>query len=699
METKSAKIIITIIKKGMYFDSCRILGLEYNFNEIPNNKLTIVIPDKEFGMSKEKEKILIDFELTSRTQSQNIKFKFNAYYGTNRAYCFLSSFKHTNQLYEFYFYEPIKVMCEDIELKETDSFDDDSRTRMILINPPNNIIFNKIPYNTAKFSINFISDSFEVSIFDISKNYFASKIINDREKFSVIESLKSKEKNLNKLYEDFKKLNNKQEEKLDEYSSIINYSGVKEITINFSQKKSILQNEFKNEDDYRIMYLYLIWYSLGAYCSKIKTLIEKNNKNDKKEKIEYIKIKDILEIAEKLYNEYLNDKDLLIYEKIMLIYSNILFLLRFPNINTYKESKLKYIKKKDIKEKSVFGISYNFIENFIQKLNCKSYLFYPLLLLDSGLYKTINDESIYGFNLETCDNLKNHLKELIPDVFFIYEEKTSLLKAEGGFNYKGYGTIFINVSLSLNEYKKNPILDEYNNLEEERNNKHYGMRISKVMMHESFCHNKFIFEYKSGEESPMNFYNVQMNLIKIVPVNYPYLNDDNEYLRGSKSFGKGESGKFFEYFFGIYFNQLIIDLLYEVEYIGKLVDNVEYFLKDNLDTIKNYIICKYEIKAKNVKYDHFNNLTLEEEIKNMKILINNRKLELIGEKNIEKNISDNNVKKSSDILYGYTFIEELKKEEEYKGYNYYKKKAEEAKNLEEFFEYSQELVFNHLKTV
>jgi hypothetical protein len=94
------------------------------------------------------------------------------------------------------------------------------------------------------------------------------------------------------------------------------------------------------------MYLYLIWYSLGAYCSKIKTLIEKNNKNDKKEKIEYIKIKDILEIAEKLYNEYLNDKDLLIYEKIMLIYSNILFLLRFPNINTYKESKLKYINKK-----------------------------------------------------------------------------------------------------------------------------------------------------------------------------------------------------------------------------------------------------------------------------------------------------------------------------------------------------------------
>ena len=42
---------------------------------------------------------------------------------------------------------------------------------------------------------------------------------------------------------------------------------------------------------------------------------------------------------------------------------------------------------KDIKTKSVFGISFKFLEDFIEKLNFKTYLFYPLLLLDWGQYQ------------------------------------------------------------------------------------------------------------------------------------------------------------------------------------------------------------------------------------------------------------------------------------------------------------------------
>ena len=116
----------------------------------------------------------------------------------------------------------------------------------------------------------------------------------------------------------------------------------------------------------------------------------------------------------------------------MLIYSNILFLLTFPNIKKYEDCKLKYIKKKDIKSKSVFGISFHFFLLLIEKLNSKSYLFYPLLLLDCGLYQTKEREPIYGFNLETCSHLKSHLKELIPDVFFIYDERFTSLNTEGG---------------------------------------------------------------------------------------------------------------------------------------------------------------------------------------------------------------------------------------------------------------------------
>lgn len=685
------KIIITLIKKKMFYESCEIFNSSYNFNKMKNNKLIINIPNEKFSQSK--EKILVEIKLISKYDS--IKFNFNAYYGINKAYCFLSSFKHSIQLYEFYFYKQIKVKYDDGDLTEMDSFENDSRSRIILINAPNNITFNEISFNIGYFqppknpeldSLN----SFEVAVFDILKYYFASKVIQKKEKISIIENIKMFRNNLENFYINIKTLYNEKEDNIDKYSSIINESKIIEIEINFSQKKSTLENEFKDNQDYYIMYLYLLWFALGAYCLKIKK--EKENKKEN----EYLSIRDIFRYTEKLYIEYQKDEDLLTYQKIMLIYSNILFLLTFPNIKKYEDCKLKYIKRKDIKSKSVFGISFHFLEEFIEKLNSKSYLFYPLLLLDCGLYQTKEREPIYGFNLETCSHLKSHLKELIPDVFFIYEEKFTSLKTEGGFNFKGYGIIFINALLSLKEYKYDPICYEYNNKEEERINKHFGMRVSKLMMHESFCHNKFIFEHKNGDESPCNFYNSEMNLIKIVPINYP--NYDNNYLRGSKEYGKGESGKFFEYFFGLYFNHLIIDLLYEVKYIGKLIDNVEYFLKEKLDVIKDYIICKYQIKEKKIKYNDNNDLTLEDEIKTMKNLIESHKFSLIEEKKIKNTIDNNNINKNSDILFGFKFIEEIKQEKEYKGYSYYLKKAKEAKSSEEFFKYSSELIFNHLKT-
>ena len=377
------KIIITLIKKKMFYESCEIFNSSYNFNKMKNNKLIINIPNEKFSQSK--EKILVEIKLISKYDS--IKFNFNAYYGINKAYCFLSSFKHSIQLYEFYFYKQVKVKYDDGDLTEMDSFENDSRSRIILINAPNNITFNEISFNIGYFqppknpeldSLN----SFEVAVFDILKYYFASKVIQKKEKISIIENIKMFRNNLENFYINIKTLYNEKEDNIDKYSSIINESKIIEIEINFSQKKSTLENEFKDNQDYYIMYLYLLWFALGAYCLKIKK--EKENKKEN----EYLSIRDIFRYTEKLYIEYQKDEDLLTYQKIMLIYSNILFLLTFPNIKKYEDCKLKYIKRKDIKSKSVFGISFHFLEEFIEKLNSKSYLFYPLLLLDCGLYQT-----------------------------------------------------------------------------------------------------------------------------------------------------------------------------------------------------------------------------------------------------------------------------------------------------------------------
>ena len=55
----------------------------------------------------------------------------------------------------------------------------------------------------------------------------------------------------------------------------------------------------------------------------------------------------------------------------------------FKNIN---QLILDIIKIKDIKEKSIYKLSFAFLSDFISKLTEKSYLFYPLLMLDSENY-------------------------------------------------------------------------------------------------------------------------------------------------------------------------------------------------------------------------------------------------------------------------------------------------------------------------
>ena len=156
----------------------------------------------------------------------------------------------------------------------------------------------------------------------------------------------------------------------------------------------------------------------------------------------------------------------------------------------------------------------------------------------------------------------------------------------------------------------------------------------------------------------------------------------------------------FEYFFGFYHENLIIDLIFEVNYIGKLIDNVQYFLKKDLNIIKKYIILKYLITQNRIKYDEWNNTeSLENEIITMEKLINEfqtkKNKDIQGKEEISQ---DNNDNKNYDSLYEIEFIEKEDNSEIYKGYDYYRKKASEAKNTNEFFEYSHKL-FKHLKIV
>ena len=170
------------------------------------------------------------------------------------------------------------------------------------------------------------------------------------------------------------------------------------------------------------------------------------------------------------------------------------------------------------------------------------------------------------------------------------------------------------------------------------------MLSSKTIMHESFCHNKILFGKKERVISPSQFYNRKKKLVLMIPVSsYQKTEGQIEYYRSLNGKLSGESGKFFEYFFGKYIdNRLIIDLIFKIDYIGNLLDNVKYFVKEDLQELQKYIINKYKItNYKDIKYDD-NNLSFEDEIKKMEEIIANKEKRNKDEKDKEKESKKDN---------------------------------------------------------
>ena len=79
------------------------------------------------------------------------------------------------------------------------------------------------------------------------------------------------------------------------------------------------------------------------------------------------------------------------------------------------------------------------------------------------------------------------------------------------------------------------------------------MLASKTLMHESFGHNKILFNKKNRLVSLLRFYNKQKKFVQMVLISSTTKHEKNlkiEYFRVLNKKLTGESGKFFEYFLG-----------------------------------------------------------------------------------------------------------------------------------------------------
>ena len=444
-----SKLIIYFIKeknRPIYYSSINFLNQTYTTK---NNDLSIDIDDKYFN--NEKEKIIFDLKIKPvDILSKDIKYKINIFYGINIAYCFLSV--ENEFLIEYNYIENQHIFYKDIELNHFDG--NGLVKRLVLINSPTFLsiskisltFFNRIILKTLKDY-----NSFEITDCDYSNSLFGIRPIKFEEKFNLINNMKEQEQELENLYNDLKVMIKQKIKVKDEYLKLFDNYNIKEYIMNFSQKKSILEKEFKNNEDYYLMFLYWVWYGIkNSYLNK------KYNCN--------ISINDIFNIMNEVYNKYLNDNDLLTYEKIILFYSEVSFLLEKNDIKEYKSAELRLIKRKVIKNNSIYGLSFDFLKEFFSKLKEKSYLFLPLLMIDCGTYYFNEDiEFIFGYNRESFDVIKNHFDELIPDVFLEYNERGNEVEEGSYFNYKSYRIIFLNRSDIFKNLKKDSVEDIYEN--------------------------------------------------------------------------------------------------------------------------------------------------------------------------------------------------------------------------------------------
>ena len=310
----------------------------------------------------------------------------------------------------------------------------------------------------------------------------------------------------------------------------------------------------------------------------------------------------------------------------------MLFELNFSEINSSKiDNEIEYINLKNKEDFSPLYYALNFLNKFIDDLDYNSNFYYPLLLIDSGIYNyTYENEldsrqdylSIHGFNMLPLSSIKAHLKDLIPNILLL----SKYLKND---DYAFTNSINGLITININNFKG---IDISKKMSDEHRSKHYGFILVKIFIHEIFGHKKSCLSKNNKTfESSICFQDETGNLIYLVEKNDNNIlfRDIKEVINMNKDLreNNGDSGYMMEYFFGkigYTYTKNIIDYLEDKVNLGSLLEP-NLWHKD-IDTFKKYIELNYYIdKYYKDKIKINENLSVIEQITLIEKEINNCK--------------------------------------------------------------------------
>lgn len=610
------------------------LSFQKDVQTINEEKKIIPIPEYVFKHGKDKSHIIIKlFQINTNISNE---YNFYVYYGKNKAYVQLDSLD--TKTYEIIL-KSIKNLIISRKGKvfnELDSIENTNKQRLVLINYESTCIsingdiydLNEIVQNNCDL----IASSYQLSEIDLKNKKFIVKPFEPKDECNLDFLINNKEE-----YQKFAK-------DLDDLSFCKNMNYIKRIneiqknykklvtydSINFHKTKEYLDQLFKSKNIADID-LFYNFFKCIFFFDYINMFIDNRT-------MTHCFLEKIGEIFEEI-----KEKDSIpIYDKIKAL--NTLFFTndKLKNIDELNQLNIKYYFTSEIVENSILDRVFKFLNKFIDNLNENSAVYENFLFLDGG-HGYYNKELVYTYDLNNLKMLKLHLKELLPRIIIFCYMKND----EIAFVTPEFGGMVINEFHLLKNYqnKKDIGKIDYNYpyewafTEEELND--ISMNIVLNSLHENWGHGKYA-SVMNEIDSPKKIINKKNELIELKHIEEfkPNNNDDNsEYILTSKK-PKGVSGHFLELGYGKVDNILITNLLFNMKNKGKLINRPDLFT-DTGETLKQYVFLRKSIENKNIEFNFNNDMSIEEEIKEMINLID--KFEKEEEKkeneilNVEKN--------------------------------------------------------------
>ena len=304
------------------------------------------------------------------------------------------------------------------------------------------------------------------------------------------------------------------------------------------------------------------------------------------------------------YKNKLEKSQLENYKKSKIIIDFSQKLEKFKTIKEFKKINYQYIARSELEYNSQLNSALLELEKMVNCLDENSPFYYPLVLIDSGIYLLQSRYSlkhIYGYGIISKDILKNHLINIIPEIIITFNDET-YFKHDQGNKDKISGIVALNLSSELlSDLAK---IDVGNTIYSKKIHDDLSLRIFIVLFHEIFGHKKGGYSTDNDNDNlmcPNFFYDKEKK--QIMKLEYIYstnINNNIIKILQDPEIDR-DSGSFLEYFLGEsnygYISKLIeIMLLYKI--------NLNFIFSANLwnkeiKTLQNYIELKYKVYINN----------------------------------------------------------------------------------------------------